>query len=70
MKIEKDKITLRWYAIGFLKGLLYWIPFTLVVLIIPIVGWILLPIVPIFPFVYPFLDREARYKKMVKESKK
>lgn len=70
MEIRKEKITFGWYIKGFLVGLLCLIPFTVFVFIIPVIGWIFIPTLPFFPFIFPFIWRESKYKKQIKEAKK
>lgn len=61
---------MSWYLKGFIKGLFLWIPFMVVCLIIPIIGWIMLPIVPVFPFIYPFIEKRVKEKELLKKAKK
>lgn len=68
--IEIEPISMKWYLSKLPMGLLLWIPFISFALIVPILGWIMLPVVPFFPFIYPFLDRAIKQTKNQKILKK
>jgi hypothetical protein len=68
-ELKKDKITSGWYLKGLIKGLVLWIPFTIMALVVPFIGWLMLPMVPFFPFVWPFIEREYKYKKLLKQAR-
>lgn len=67
---ELEPVSLGWYLKGFVKGLILWIPFLGFALVVPIIGWIFLPLVPFFPFIYPFLERESIKRQQNKLKKK
>ena len=68
MNIQEDlpPMTFRSYMWDFAIGIVLWVPYTLMAFILPVVGWILIPTVPFFPFFYPFLKRHLDKKKLIK----
>ena len=60
---ELEPMTAEWYLKGLVQGLILWLPFTLFALFIPIIGWLMIPVIPFFPFIFPFLIRYRQQKK-------
>jgi len=55
---ELEPISLWWYIKGVIKGLFVCLPLAVIFAIIPIVGWFFLIVLPVIPFIYPFIERE------------
>lgn len=63
---ELEPISFKWYLRGLLKSLLFWPGLIGFAFIVPVIGWLFIPLIPFFPFVYPFIDRFAVIRKRQK----
>lgn len=72
MDITKDlpPMTIGSYLMDVVMGVFLWIPFAIMAIVTPVVGWVMIPMIPIFPFVYPFIKRNKDKNKLFKLRKK
>lgn len=64
---ELEPVSLKWFLPKFVFGLITWIPFAIFAFAIPLIGWLFIPLVPIWPIAYPFIERlhiQRKQKKM------
>lgn len=52
--MKEPTMTIGLFTKGFIIGLITWIPMLVFALVVPVIGWIMIPVAIAWPFCYPY----------------